>query len=68
MNSLKIGWTGPQWAHATSDVHKAEEPGEEMRATQFPLATMFGIVHIHSKEEGPEISGIIPEKHPMLQK
>ncbi len=37
-----------------------------MRAAKLPFAAMFGVVHIHSKKEGPEISGIVPEEYPVL--
>ncbi len=65
-NLLQIRGTGPQWAQAASDVQKTKEPGEEMRAAKLPFAAMFGVVHIHSKKEGPEISGIVPEEYPVL--
>ena len=52
---LEVGRTGPQGSRRASHEEKAEEPSDTMGDVELPLAAMFGVVHIHSKEESPEI-------------
>lgn len=39
-----------------------------MGAIKFPFATIFGVVDINGEEKGPEVTGHVPKKHPVLKK